>query len=376
MKLKFRYYCGDGLSPFPQQILLIKTEGAYMKRRMLVMFLMVALCLQVGCAKQEEKTFLQICSKVDCLITAPDSSHEQREIWFQLPFFCMYRGEDSYSAVMAEKDEFVIGEDALLTGLHTEALDGATLLVNQTSLSDLADDGYYETMAALSGVSSESLTPSDTTVRSLNKVKKALSPYLEDTYVLSFNLIFCGCLSEAVSVESLQIPSLGFSFPFERFEIELMDLPDNVVYDEANDMITYTASSGVLTYGRIQKIGVTFLNGYANENIDRIELKSANDVCEVVNEQNHTQYAALEEMYGRLYDHQKLDGFHSGETMDLAFHYVLADEAQQLQNEDVLMVSLIVVTTDESGREHWSFRYEPNECPGEYLMFYVLYQDL
>ena len=80
-------------------------------------------------------------------------------------------------------------------------------------------------------------------------------------------------------------------------------------------------------------------------------------------------------MFGPLYTKQKLDNYNSGDEIALSFHYVLKDSVQQLIDKEVLMISMIIITKDENGTDHWGFQYEANVCPGEYLIYHVLNQE-
>ena len=343
-----------------------------MKKSLLVI-LLSGLFL-TGCSQKQAESIL-FDSNVNCTISVPRSDDREIPVEFQVPFCQLYSGDDMYSEFLADGSDLVVGEDVILSGKNVECLNGAEVLLSQYSFSECIKDNYYEKLSASYGTTYLGMDYlSATDAGFVKKVKKMVSPYEKNAFIVSALLQFSGCISDDVVIEKLTIPDMEFEYDFKHFTIETFDVPGDVktAYDE--EVIDWTSNGGLLVGSVLEPSGYALIGGVSNVDIKGMSIESSNEVCTVVNKDNYLNYADISEDFAGICEAQKLEGYKAGEEIDLEFDYVFSEFDQELIDADVVMASLIVKIQDESDNMYWDYLYEVNASDGPFLMMKLLLQ--
>lgn len=340
-------------------------------------FILICICIMLaGCNNKDNDTSsgkeLVINSKVNCTITVPKSDENREiEVLWQVSFYQTYANKEMYQALDDRVFTYTVGEDAELIGENVELLNGAIVYISQFNMSELADEYYYSNLAnAYYQVYMGGNEPVDSKLQ--EEIKDIVAKYVDNTKVVSANLVVGGTFEKDVKVESLYIPELEFNFPIENLSIETVEIPDDV--EISDEIIDSSSGGGMYADSHIAKYNFLPINGTAMEDINRISVESANSYCEVLTEENYKKYEETDVIYGSIYTKQKETDYKKGSNIGLEYTYAFEDSI--VDNSDTTIASLIVKTELADGRQVWSFVYQPSVILGEYLFLDVVDEEI
>ncbi len=307
---------------------------------------------------------LEVDSVEDYVVTVPQSTEdEEYMVQFECNFYRLYTGTDVYASQLPESGYYVVGEDAYLSGTNVEELDGAWIFVSELDLSDCSDyDSYCDEATNMVWNKLSQTTVLDLDYDTVEKkVKKYVSSYWKKTHILCMSLLVVDTISTDISVTELTIPELDLTYSFDRMEIQVVEVPENVVVDEG-DHIAYTSGDGVFAYYFVGRVGYLWIEGEATSNLYQLSAESLNEICEVVTTDNQSQYSEYD-VYG-----ESPKDYLIGDTLDAEFAYVFAKSTTELLDVDTQMASLLLRAQLEDGQEMWSFHYISSILDGDYLL--------
>ena len=310
-------------------------------------------------------------SKVDYQITVPKTNLEQGDIYFCAPFYLLTNNE-IHLIESEEGREYVIGEDATLEGENVDALNGGIVYLEKIDLKECIDDSFYENAARSYWVNYLNKDFSEEPDDDLKKeIKDVVSQVADNCVVLAMNITYSGTINDKVKLERVVIDDLNFEYAFENFEIDLIDAKDVAV--NTSECIQYSTFGGQFLDGMVYSEGFIPLEGIAIANLKKINVKSLNDQCILINSDNYDDFPQLEENYGNI-DYPKNDGdFSMGEDISMEYTYFF-DVDNMIIDSDAKMASLVIEVVDDNGNTCWDVVYQPSVTDGPYLLLNYVYE--
>jgi hypothetical protein len=151
-----------------------------------------------------------------------------------------------------------------------------------------------------------------------------------------------------------------------------MDIPENVEVDDEG--LEYTASGGVYSDSWISRYNCLMLDANVTADIESLEVESANDVCEIINDDNIDTYRDIDDYVDSVYAGNNKSSYKEGDVLSAEYTYAFDDS---LINDNAnLVASFIVKIKLADGTEHWDFEYQPSVVSEQYLMTNILHQEL
>lgn len=345
-------------------------------KRLKLIIIVSFICLSlfnVGCATSYNEDY-SIDAKPYFNIEVPKDS----KIFFQLPWYRVSAVDYTKNGKL--KDNYIVGDNVKLRGQNVDQLNGAKIYIVQSNLKDNISDNYYKSLLLEEDymfdtgnykvVNDEFVYPNQDEI---NEAKRIMGPYVATAKILSFNLVFYDIITEPVRVDSMSIDSLGYNFNFDTFNINPTHLPADQS-EEINDIITEFNAGGLLAGPSLTTDGYYFIQGTANTEIKEITNKSLNSTCEVVNEENVSDYEDFEKQNGILFIDQKTTDLEKGDEINLEFNYMYEGiDTKEFRKYDSAVASIANIITLDDGTQYYNYIYQPSLRSAEYNLVHLLH---
>lgn len=335
---------------------------------------LTVLLMLTGCAKPAPKEFL-IDSKNYFEIGVPSGS----KVFFQAPWYRVST-QDYLEDSGSNAREFTVGQDAELSGVNVDQLNGAHITVRENDLSECVNTDYYKNIALqsflLQGITPERNLAGDVRSRDVAKVRNALKGYVAHGKILSLNLSFYGEITKDVQIDSISINSIYYHASFDSFHITPLAIPDNqsdVIYEK---YIT-GGDGGLLSGPSMSQSGYCLVEGAAQSAIRNIRVEAVNDSCVVLDQTNYREFAAYCDTFSEsTMNGQKAGPFRNGDAINLEFAYLyLGKTPEEFKQYDSAIACLRYIYTLEDGTELNSYIYQTSLLEPEYVLVRLLLND-
>jgi len=342
-------------------------------RKIVVFVLVVLLALTslFGCAKAAPADFL-IDSKNYFEIGVPYNS----KVWFQAQWYRISTHEYFVDHSMPNRT-YTVGQDAELTGVNVEQLQGATISVQEHDLSEYVNAGYYRNILLelnhLQGTTPELNLTGDFRIRDVAKVRNALKGYVANAKILSCNFVFYGEITKEVQVDSLRIASINYEVSFDSFRITPLAIPKNQTEEVYGKYIS-NGGGGTLVGPSMSQFGYCFVEGTSKSAIRNIQVEAVNDSCIVLDKTNYKEYTTYYDGFSEQTTNGRVTGpFAKGDEIYLEYDYVyLGKTPEEFKQYDSAVACLRYIVTLEDGTELSSYQYQTSIRAPEYGLVHLL----
>lgn len=327
-----------------------------------------------GCAKPAPADFL-IDSKNYFEIGVPCNSN----VWFQAPWYRISGHEYIADQPMASQT-YIVGQDAELTGMNVDQLQGASITVTERNLKDQINTYYYRDIFLelnhLRGTKPARNQEGNLRLRDIANVWYALHGYAQKAKVLSFNLGFHGVITKDVQIDSIRIDSIQYQAAFDSFHITPLAIPKNQT-DDIYELLDSGSFGGVNLYSTMSQAGYGSLEGVAKAAIRDIQVEGVNDSCVVLDKTNYSDFVE----YTDSFFEQTINGrdagpFAKGDEIHLEYDYVyLGTAPEEFKQYDSAIACLRYIVTLEDGTELNSYVYPTSLRAPEYALAHLLLND-
>ncbi|HAL73802.1 MAG TPA: hypothetical protein DCM45_01765 [Clostridiales bacterium] len=277
-----------------------------------------------------------------------------------------------------ENSQGFVGNQVKLHGEHVNQLNGASVTITKQKLSELVNETFYRTILLeekyIYGVNqndSANQAYSNPSVSELKTVKKILSEYVKDCYVLNFNFSYSGRISENIRIEGIEIEQIDYACQFNQFNIISTHLPAFST-KKLEDVFEASNLGGTLLGPSLSNCGFYFVEGKAKQRIKEIKCISLTDVCQIIGKDNYQEYEKMCE--SKFNVKQKLTDFVDGEMINIEFDYVFDNfDNTKFKTFDVSIASLATVFVLPDNQQVYSFLYQTSMRSPEYSLVHVLH---
>jgi len=331
----------------------------------------VIISLLTGCVKPAPADFL-IDSKNYFEIGVPYNS----KVWFQAPWYRI-SGREYMTDHSMDFQTYTVGQDAELTGMNVDQLQGATITVSERNLKDQVNAYYYRdiflVLNHLQGTKPARNRQGNLRLQDIASVWYTLNGYVQEAKVLSFNLSFYGEITKEVQIDSIRIASIQYQAAFDSFRITPLAIPKNQS-EEVYEKYISDGGGGTLVGPSMLQFGYCFVEGTAKSAIRNIRVEAANDTCIVLDKTNYREFAT----YYDSFSEQTINGrdtgsFAKGDEIYLEYDYVfLGKTPEEFEEYDAAIACLRYVFTQEDGTELNNYIYQTSIRAPEYALVHLL----
>ena len=327
-----------------------------------------------GCAKPAPADFL-IDSKNYFEIGVPSGSN----VFFQAEWSRVsthdYVKDPNFNAWL-----YTVGQEAELTGVNIDQLEGATIYIREHELSEYAHGEYYRNifreLSDLQGKTPEKNLMGDLRMRDVAKVRNALKGYVANGKILVCNFAFDGVITEDVRIDTLKIASIDYEVAFDSFHITPLAIPKDQTEEVFGTYIEH-GWSGALEDSVMSQLDYCAIKGTAKSFIREIRLEAVNDSCIVLDDTNYKEYAEFCGDYNDSTMNSKRTGpFGNGDQIYIEFAYLNFGKArEEFEKYDAMVSCLRYVITLEDGTELNSYTYRSSARAPQYELIHLLLND-
>jgi len=331
----------------------------------------VIISLLIGCVKPAPADFL-IDSKNYFEIGVPYNS----KVWFQAPWYRI-SGREYMTDHSMDFQTYTVGQDAELTGMNVDQLQGATITVSERNLKDQVNAYYYRdiflVLNHLRGTKPARNRQGNLRLQDIANVWYALTGYVQKAKVLSFNLGFHGEITKEVQIDSIRIASIQYQATFDSFHITPLAIPENRTGD-IYEQLDSGSFGGVSLYSSMSQAGYCLIEGTAKTAIRDIRVEGVNDSCVVLDKTNYSDF----KKYSDNFFEQTINGrnagpFAKGDEIYLEYDYVyLRKTPEEFKHYDSAIACLRYIFTLDDGTELNGYSYQSSVIAPEYALVHLL----
>ncbi len=341
------------------------------KLAVLALAVLVIFSSLTGCAKPAPVEF-QIDSKNYFEIGVPSGSN----VFFQAEWYRVsthdYVQDPHFNAWL-----YTVGQEAELTGVNTDQLEGATIYIREYELSEYAHGEYYRNifrqLSDLQGTTPEKNFFGDLRMRDVAKVRNALKGYVANGKILFCNFAFDGTITKDVRIDTLKIASIDYEVAFDSFHITPLAIPKDQTEAVFGTYIKY-GWGGALGDSGMSQLDYCAIKGITKSFIHEIRLEAVNDSCIVLDDSNYKEYAAFCGDYNdSTMDSRRTGPFGNDEQFYIEFAYLNFGKArEEFEKYDAMVSCLRYVIALEDGTELNSYLYQSSIRAPEYKLVTLL----
>lgn len=334
----------------------------------------VIISLLIGCVKPAPADFL-IDSKNYFEIGVPYNS----KVWFQAPWYRI-SGREYMTDHSMDFQTYTVGQDAELTGMNVDQLQGATITVSERNLKDQVNAYYYRdiflVLNHLRGTKPARNRQGNLRLQDIANVWYALTGYVQKAKVLSFNLGFHGEITKEVQIDSIRIASIQYQATFDSFHITPLAIPENRTGD-IYEQLDSGSFGGVSLYSSMSQAGYCLIEGTAKTAIRDIRVEGVNDSCVVLDKTNYSDF----KKYSDNFFEQTINGrnagpFAKGDEIYLEYDYVyLRKTPEEFKHYDSAIACLRYIFTLDDGTELNGYSYQSSVIAPEYALVHLLWNE-
>jgi len=341
------------------------------KLAVLALALLIIFSSLAGCAKPAPVDF-QIDSKNYFEIDVPSGSKVLLQAdWYRVSTQD-YVQDPKFNAWL-----YTVGEEAELTGMNTDQLEGATIYFKEHELSEYAHGEYYRNifrqLSDLQGKTPEKNLFGDLRMRDVAKVRNALKGYVANAKVLLCYFTFDGAITKDIRIDTIKIASIDYEVAFDKFHITPHAIPEDRTEEIFGTHIEY-GSSWAFGDSAMSQLDYCAIKGSAKSNIQDIRLEAVNDSCVVVDDTNYQEYAEYCGDYNaNTMESRRTGSFGNGFQFYIEFAYLNFGKArEEFEKYDAMVSCLRYVITLEDGTELNSYFYHSSARAPQYELIHLL----
>ena len=272
---------------------------------------------------------------------------------------------------------FTVGQDAELSGVNVDQLNGATIYIREHELSEYAHGEYYRNifrrLSDLQGETPEKNLFGDLRLRDVANVRNALKGYVANGKILYCNFAFDGTITKDVRIDTLKIASIDYEVAFDSFHITPLAIPKDQTEEVFGAYIKH-GRGGALGDSVMSQLDYCAIKGTAQSAIREIRLEAVNDSCIVLDDSNYKEYAEFCGDYdpGTM-DSKRTGPFGIDDQFYIEFAYLNFGKArEEFEKYDAMVSCLRYVITLEDGTELNSYIYQTSIRAPEYALVHLL----